>query len=72
MTKMFVCSHNPGQNISNKIEKSSKTGQDKKSLISTFACSLTAIAKVEFVQGRLVTRLFPHQNLRFFKYLLIS
>ena len=34
----FVCSDNPGQNIWNKIEKSSKTGQDKKSLISTFAC----------------------------------
>ena len=30
--------YNPGQNIWNKIEKSSKTGQDKKSLISTFAC----------------------------------
>ena len=38
--------YNPGQNISNKIEKSSKTGQIKKSLISTFACFLTAIAKV--------------------------
>ena len=37
---------NPGQNILNKIEKSSKTGQDKKSLITTFACFLTAIAKV--------------------------
>ena len=38
--------HNPGQNIWNKIKKSSKTGQDKKSLISTFACFLTATAKV--------------------------
>ena len=37
---------NPGQNIWNEIEKSSKTGQDKKSLITTFACFLTAIAKV--------------------------
>ena len=37
---------NPGQNIWNKIEKSSKTGQGKKSLITTFACFLTAIAKV--------------------------
>ena len=29
-----------------KIEKSSKTGQEKKSFISTFACFLTAIANV--------------------------
>ena len=29
-----------------KIEKSSKTGQDKKSLISTFGCFFTAAAKV--------------------------
>ena len=38
--------HNPGQNIWNKIEKPSTTGQDKKSLISTFACFLTATPKV--------------------------
>ena len=38
--------YNPGQNIRNKIEKSSKTGQDKKSLISTFVWFLTAIAKI--------------------------
>ena len=37
---------NPMQNIWNKIEKSSKTGQDKKSLISTFVCFLTATTKV--------------------------
>ena len=43
---IFKLIYNPGQNIWNKIEKSSKTGQDKKSLISTFACFLTAIAKV--------------------------
>ena len=30
----------------NKLEESSKTGQGKKSLISTFACFLTATAKV--------------------------
>ena len=42
----FFSNYNSGQNIWNKIEKSSKTGQDKKSLISTFACFLTAIAKV--------------------------
>ena len=48
----FVSSYNysvkarPGQNVWNKIEKSSKTEQDKKSLIYTFACFLTASAKV--------------------------
>ena len=36
----------PGQNIWNKIEKSCRTGQHKKSFISTFACFLIAIAKV--------------------------
>ena len=44
--------YNPGQNIWNKIGKSSKTIKDKKSLISTFACFLTAIAKVWFLEGR--------------------
>ena len=39
-------SHIPRQNIWNKIEKSSKIGQDKKSLVSFFACFLNAIAKV--------------------------
>ena len=38
--------YDPGQGIWNEIEKSSKTGQSKKSLISTFACFLTATAKV--------------------------
>ena len=42
---MIIC-YNLGQNNWNKIEKSSKTGQEKKSLISSFACFLTAIAKV--------------------------
>ena len=39
---------NPGQSIWNKIEKSSKTGQEKKSLISSFACYMTAIADINF------------------------
>ena len=43
---VVIIFYNPGQNIWHKIEKSSKTGQDKKSLISTFACFLTATAKV--------------------------
>ena len=44
------CTYNPGQSIWNKIEKSSKTGEVKKSLISTFACFWTAIASL--VSGR--------------------
>ena len=47
LIKHIKCqNYNPGQNIWNKIEKFSKTGQDKKSLISPFACFLTATAKV--------------------------
>ena len=38
--------YNPGKNIWKKIEKSGKTGQGKKSLISTFARFLTATAKL--------------------------
>ena len=44
--KKVAWSDNPGQNIWNKIKKSNKIGQDKKSLISAFACFLTAITKV--------------------------
>ena len=42
----FVCLDNPGPDIWNRLEKSNKTGQEKKSLISTFACFLTVIVKV--------------------------
>ena len=46
ISQIAVVTYNPGQNIWNKIEKSSKTGQEKKSLISNFACFLTATAQV--------------------------
>ena len=42
----FACSDDPRQNIWNKMEQSSKTGQEKKSLVSAFACFFTAIHKV--------------------------
>ena len=48
----------PGQNIWNKIEKYSEIGQGKKALISTYACSVTAITKVLFLDGKLGTRLY--------------
>ena len=51
--------NNYAATILGKIEKSSKTRQEKKSLRSIFACFLTAIAKVPFLEGRL------HPNLRF-------
>ena len=46
MLLISIILYNPMQNIWNKLEKSSKIGQDKKGLISTFACFLTATAKV--------------------------
>ena len=46
LTELALNIYNPGQNILIKIEKSSKTGQGKKSLKSTFAPFLTAIVKV--------------------------
>ena len=42
----FLNHYNPRQNSSHKIEKPSKIGQDKKSLILPLACFLTATAKV--------------------------
>ena len=50
--------HNPGPKIANKIEKSSKIGQGKKSLIPFFACLLTAISKLSFLEERLITGLW--------------
>ena len=44
--RKFTCSENFEQNIWNKMEKCSKTGQEKKSLVSIFARFLTAIGKV--------------------------
>ena len=43
---IWSCIYNLGQSIWNRIENSSKTGHDVKSLISAFECFFTAIAKV--------------------------
>ena len=59
-------SDNSGQNIGIKIEKVSKIGHEKKNLLSTFACFLSAIAYVWLFEVRLCTRLSLHPNLRFF------
>ena len=34
----YYINYNPGQNIWNKTDLSSKTGQENKSLVSAFAC----------------------------------
>ena len=41
----FFCSYKMWQNMSNNVKRSSEYGQYYKSLTSTFACFLTAIAK---------------------------
>ena len=41
-----LATYNPGKNIWHKVKKSSKIGQDFKSLSQNFACFLTAIVKV--------------------------
>ena len=58
--------YNPGKNICLKVKKSSESEQDFKNLSSNFACFLTAIVKVSFLEGRLGTRLRVHPNLTFF------
>ena len=58
--------YNPGQNIWNKLMTPSKIGQDWKSSISTFTYFLTAIDKVQFLDGRLATGLSLHPNLKVF------
>ena len=62
---IFELVYNPEINISNKIEKFSKTGQEKKSLISVSARFLTALANVLFLEGTLSARLYLHPNLKF-------
>ena len=49
--------YNHGQNLWNNVEKSSKIGQDKKTLKSVFAYFLITSTKFLFAEGRLGTRL---------------
>ena len=57
--------YNPGENILNKIVKSSKTGQDKKSLIYTLCVFDGHCQSLIFGRETLGTRLCLHPNLRF-------
>ena len=43
--------HNPVRNVWNKMEKYSEIGQYRKSLISTFAYFLTAMANINLWRG---------------------
>ena len=57
-------SSNRGQNISNKVETTSKIGQHEKTLIFIFACFLVLLAKFNFYKGDWgLACLYP--NLRF-------
>ena len=62
-THLSDCS--PGRGIWGGLGRSSKSGQGMKSLISTFACFLTAITKVFFPEVRLGAGLYLHPNLGF-------
>ena len=46
-------------------EGSIVAGEVKRSLICTFACFWTAIARVQFLEGGLAAGLCLHSNLRF-------
>ena len=61
--KNFV--NNLGQNIWNKVNISNEIEQYQKTLISTFAHFLTAIAKVQFLEGREGKELYLHPNSNF-------
>ena len=63
---MIIRGNNPGQNTWQKVKKYSKIGQNLKNFIYNFACFLTAIVNVKFLEGRLCTRLRLHPNLTFF------
>ena len=64
--------YNCGQNLWNNAKKSSKTEQDKKTLISIFTSFLAASPKVLLLERRLGTRLCLHPFFRFFQYFTIS
>ena len=64
--KKFVCSDNSGQNVWQKVKRYNKIGQGFKNVISNFACFLTVIVNVSFLEGRKGIRLYPHPHLTFF------
>ena len=61
----FGCSENLGLSIWNKLKKSVKIDQDYKTLTSTIAYFLNAIAKRDILERKLDIRLFLDPNLKF-------
>ena len=57
LSVVFLHINNPGQNLWQKVKKSTKTVQGKKFLISAFAQVFTGITKNLYLEGRLSTRL---------------
>ena len=68
LRRNFVCSENPGKKIWNKTDKSSKIEQDKKSLISTFACFWLSLPKCNLLKGHRVLGYVSNQ-IRYFNVL---
>ena len=56
------------QNISGKVKKLSKIGQEQKILTSVFVEFLSTSFKNLLMEGRLDTKLCPYANLRYFQY----
>ena len=44
--------YNPGQNISEKVKKSSTVSQDQKTLIAAFVYVLPLLSKMDFYKGQ--------------------
>ena len=63
--------YNQWQKILPKVRKSGKIGQDKTTLMSTFAWLLSAIAKKLYLEGKLETSLCLHKILSFSFHFLI-
>ena len=59
MTKIYLFRQSQTKSLEQSREIQKKIEQGKKRLISTFAGFLTALSKVQFLEGRLGTRLCP-------------
>ena len=70
--QIFVCSVNPPKNIWRKIRKSSKTAQEKKSLISSFVCFFfLLLPKLNLCKGKCALHCVSTQTLDFVKIFLL-
>ena len=67
-----IQNYNPREIIWQKVRKSSKIGEEQKTLLSAFAYVLTTSAKSWFMQRKLDTNMCSHLILRFSYHFLIS